>query len=199
MLISAAALAEKVLVFMDPAVTVKENYEFRRIYRKGKSAVSPQLVIYCQRNRRGHSRLGVSVSTKLGCAVVRNRVRRRIREIYRLNKAKMLPGYDLIVVARVRAVETDYQKLDRTYLRLLEQLDLLREDPSWKRAILRMIRFYQTAMSPLFPPRCRYIPTCSEYALQAVEKYGPLRGGFLALRRLLRCNPFHKGGYDPVP
>lgn len=130
MLISAAALAEKVLVFMDPAVTVKENYEFRRIYRKGKSAVSPQLVIYYQRNRRGHSRLGVSVSTKLGCAVVRNRVRRRIREIYRLNKAKMLPGYDLIVVARVRAVETDYQKLDRTYLRLLEQLDLLREDPS---------------------------------------------------------------------
>ena len=130
MLISAAALAEKVLVFMDPAVTVKENYEFRRIYRKGKSAVSPQLVIYCQRNRRGHSRLGVSVSTKLGCAVVRNRVRRRIREIYRLNKAKMLPGYDLIVVARVRAVETDYQKLDRTFLRLLEQLDLLREDPS---------------------------------------------------------------------
>lgn len=130
MLISAAALAEKVLVFMDPTVTVKENYEFRRIYRKGKSAVSPQLVIYCQRNRRGHSRLGVSVSTKLGCAVVRNRVRRRIREIYRLNKAKMLPGYDLIVVARVRAVETDYQKLDRTYLRLLEQLDLLREDPS---------------------------------------------------------------------
>ena len=115
---------------MDPAVTVKENYEFRRIYRKGKSAVSPQLVIYCQRNRQGHSRLGVSVSTKLGCAVVRNRVRRRIREIYRLNKAKMLPGYDLIVVARVRAVETDYQKLDRTYLRLLEQLDLLREDPS---------------------------------------------------------------------
>ena len=130
MLISAAALAEKVLVFMDPAVTVKENYEFRRIYRKGKSAVSPQLVIYCQRNRRGHSRLGVSVSTKLGCAVVRNRVRRRIREVYRLNKAKMLPGYDLIVVARVRAVETDYQKLDRAYLRLLEQLDLLREDPS---------------------------------------------------------------------
>ncbi len=130
MLISAAASAEKVLVFMDPAVTVKENYEFRRIYRKGKSAVSPLLVLYCQRNRRGHSRLGVSVSTKLGCAVVRNRVRRRIREIYRLNKPKMLPGYDLIVVARVRAVETDYQKLDRAYLRLLEQLDLLREDPS---------------------------------------------------------------------
>ena len=128
MLISAAALAEKVLVFMDPAVTVKENYEFRRIYRKGKSAVSPQLVIYCQRNRRGHSRLGVSVSTKLGCAVVRNRVRRRIREIYRLNKAKMLPGYDLIVVARVRAVDMTYAKLEKQYLHCLSQLELLRED-----------------------------------------------------------------------
>ena len=110
---------------MNPAVTVKENYEFRRIYRKGKSAVSPQLVIYCQRNR-----LGVSVSTKLGGAVVRNRVRRRIREIYRLNKPKMVPGYDIIVVARVRAVETGYQKLESTYLRLLRQLSLLREDPS---------------------------------------------------------------------
>lgn len=128
MLISAAALAEKVLVFMDSAVTVKENYEFRRIYRKGKSAVSPQLVIYCQRNRRGHSRLGVSVSTKLGCAVVRNRVRRRIREIYRLNKAKMLPGYDLIVVARVRAVDMPYAKLEKQYLHCLSQLELLRED-----------------------------------------------------------------------
>ena len=61
-----------------------------------------------------------------------------------------------------------------------------------KRAILRAIRFYQASVSPLFPPR-------SEYALQAVEKYGPLRGGFMALRRFLRCNPFHKGGYDPVP
>lgn len=68
-----------------------------------------------------------------------------------------------------------------------------------KKFLLSAIRFYRRAVSPLFPPRCRYIPTCSEYALQAVEKYGPLRGGFLALRRLLRCNPFHKGGYDPVP
>lgn len=68
-----------------------------------------------------------------------------------------------------------------------------------KKLLLSAIRFYRRAVSPLFPPRCRYIPTCSEYALQAVEKYGPLRGGFLALRRLLRCNPFHKGGYDPVP
>ncbi len=68
-----------------------------------------------------------------------------------------------------------------------------------KQLLLRVIRFYQRAVSPLFPPRCRYIPTCSEYALEAVEKYGATKGGFLALKRFLRCHPFHKGGYDPVP
>lgn len=69
-----------------------------------------------------------------------------------------------------------------------------------KKALLKAIRFYQTAVSPLFPPRCRYIPTCSQYAVQAVEKYGAAKGGWLTLRRLLRCHPFHRGGwYDPVP
>ena len=113
------------LLKMNPAVTVKENYEFRRIYRKGRSAVSPCLVVYCQKNRRGQSRLGVTVSTKLGHAVVRNRVRRRLREIYRLNREKMPAGYDIIIVARVRAAETTYRKLERHYLRCLDELGLL--------------------------------------------------------------------------
>ena len=68
-----------------------------------------------------------------------------------------------------------------------------------KQILLRVIRFYQRAVSPLFPPRCRYIPTCSEYALEAVEKYGAAKGTLLAAKRFLRCDPFHKGGYDPVP
>ena len=68
-----------------------------------------------------------------------------------------------------------------------------------KKFVISAIRFYQREVSPLFPPRCRYIPTCSEYALEAVEKYGAVKGSFLAAKRILRCNPFHKGGYDPVP
>ena len=69
-----------------------------------------------------------------------------------------------------------------------------------KRVFLRMIRFYQASVSPLFPPRCRFIPSCSQYALEAVEKYGAWKGGLLALRRILRCHPFsRKSGYDPVP
>ena len=69
-----------------------------------------------------------------------------------------------------------------------------------KRLLLRLIRFDQRSVSPLFPPRCRFIPTCSEYAVEAVEKYGAAKGGWLALKRFCRCHPFHKGGwYDPVP
>lgn len=68
-----------------------------------------------------------------------------------------------------------------------------------KRALLALIRFYRRQISPSTPPSCRFIPTCSEYALQAVEKYGALKGGWLALRRILKCHPLHKGGYDPVP
>ena len=101
---------------MKAAVTVKENYEFRRIYRKGKSLVSPQMVLYWQKNRQGQSRLGITVSTKLGHAVVRNRVRRRFRELYRLHKPEMQPGFDVILVARGRAVRSTYQQLDETYL-----------------------------------------------------------------------------------
>ena len=113
---------------MNPEITVKENYEFRRIYRKGKSVVVPSMVLYCQRNRQGRTRLGVTVSTKLGKAVVRNRVRRRLREIWRLNKKDMEPGWDIILVARVRAVDMPYQKLDKMYRRLLHEAGLLKEE-----------------------------------------------------------------------
>lgn len=68
-----------------------------------------------------------------------------------------------------------------------------------KKFMLLLVRFYKREISPMLPPSCRFTPTCSEYAMQAIEKYGALKGGWLALRRILRCNPFHKGGYDPVP
>lgn len=69
-----------------------------------------------------------------------------------------------------------------------------------KRLFLSLIRFYQRSLSPLSPPRCRFRPTCSQYAYEAINKYGALKGSWLALRRLLRCNPFYKGDFfDPVP
>jgi putative membrane protein insertion efficiency factor len=67
-----------------------------------------------------------------------------------------------------------------------------------QKTALFLIRLYQSAVSPHFPASCRYVPSCSEYAYEAVEKYGLCRGGFMAFRRILRCHPFHPGGYDPV-
>ncbi|MCL2138723.1 MAG: membrane protein insertion efficiency factor YidD [Treponema sp.] len=68
-----------------------------------------------------------------------------------------------------------------------------------KRIAVLLIRFYQKAVSPWLPASCRYYPTCSAYAIEAIEKHGFFRGFLLAARRILRCHPFHAGGYDPVP
>lgn len=65
--------------------------------------------------------------------------------------------------------------------------------------MLLLIRFYRYCISPLIPPRCRYVPTCSQYALEAVQKYGALKGGWLALKRIVRCHPFGGHGHDPLP
>ncbi|MBC7256248.1 MAG: membrane protein insertion efficiency factor YidD [Chloroflexi bacterium] len=69
----------------------------------------------------------------------------------------------------------------------------------FRQAVLQGLRFYKRAISPMFPPSCRYVPTCSEYMYDAVVKYGVAKGVWLGLKRLSRCHPFHPGGYDPVP
>jgi uncharacterized protein len=68
-----------------------------------------------------------------------------------------------------------------------------------KPGVLWLLRWYKRAVSPLMPPACRYTPTCSEYAMEAIERHGLGRGAFLAVRRVLSCHPFARGGYDPVP
>ena len=107
--------------------SLKENSMFRRLYAKGKSAAGPYLVVYCRRNGTDGNRIGITVSKKLGHAVVRNRVRRRLREIYRLHEEEFLRGWDIVVVARSRAVGAPYAKLERAYLSLAQKLNLLAE------------------------------------------------------------------------
>ena len=112
---------------MKRSVTLKENYEFRRMYQKGASAVAGSMVVYCRRNRLGHNRLGVTVSAKLGHAVVRNRARRRLREVYRLHQGQLRQGYDVILVARGRTATASWRELCDTFGRLCRKLDLWEE------------------------------------------------------------------------
>lgn len=106
-------------------VSLKENAVFRRLYYRGNSAGSRYMVVYCRPNGTKTSRLGFTVSTKLGHAVVRNRVRRRLREIYRSVEPGLKSGYDIVVVARSAAVEAEFALLERTFRHMCEKLGIL--------------------------------------------------------------------------
>ncbi|HIW93401.1 MAG TPA: ribonuclease P protein component [Candidatus Flavonifractor merdipullorum] len=109
---------------MKNTLSIKQNHVFRRLYNKGKSAVTPCVAVYCRKNGRSYNRLGITVGTKLGKAVVRNRARRRIREAYRLHEDQLVLGYDIVVVARVRCSFTRYGEMERHLLRCLDRLGL---------------------------------------------------------------------------
>lgn len=104
--------------------SLKLNHIFRRLYATSGHANS-YLVLYARKNRTATNRVGVTVSKKLGCAVVRNRIRRRLREVYRLNEDKFLPGWDIVVVARSRCLTAEFPKLCDAYLSLAEKAGIL--------------------------------------------------------------------------
>ena len=114
---------------MKPAVTLKQNYEFRRLYQKGASSAGSCMVLYCRKNKLGHNRLGLTASVKLGHAVVRNRARRRLREVYRLNSPQLRKDWDIILVARSRTVTASWKELNDTFLRLCRKLEVLEDKP----------------------------------------------------------------------
>lgn len=108
--------------------SLKFNHVFRRLYHKGATCANRYLAIYCRRNGTGENRVGLTVSAKLGHAVRRNTVRRRLREIYRLHEQQFRCGYDIVVVARSRAMDAPYHELERAYLALAGRLSLLRAE-----------------------------------------------------------------------
>ena len=103
---------------------LKLNHIFRKLYATGGFS-NGYLVLYARPNRLGQNRVGITTGKKLGHAVVRNRARRRLREVYRINEAKFKPGYDIVVVARHRCVDGDFQKLTHAYLSLAKKAGIL--------------------------------------------------------------------------
>ena len=109
--------------------TLKKNHEFRRLYARGESAVTPVLVVYVLRKRTWReNRVGFTVGTKVGKAVTRNRVRRRLKEIYRLHESELAHGVQMVIVARARAAGTDYAHLERDFLKACGKLGVLVEE-----------------------------------------------------------------------
>ncbi len=108
--------------------SLKQNHLFRRLYRRGVSSANAYLVLYCRKNGSTENRVGLTVSAKLGHAVHRNRLRRRLREIYRLHEQQFVRGYDLVVVARTRAMQADYHQLEHAYLSLAAKLGVFQPE-----------------------------------------------------------------------
>ena len=113
---------------MKYTVSLKGNRSFRRMYAKGKSASSGTVVLYCRRNGLEENRVGITVSKKLGGAVVRNRARRRLREVCRLNAPALREGWDLVIVARGRCLSAPWDKLNDASRKACGELGLLREE-----------------------------------------------------------------------
>lgn len=110
------------------SASLKLNHVFRRLY-KTQGYADSFLVLYARKNRTPGNRVGITVSKKLGHAVVRNRTRRRLREVYRLNEAAFRPGWDIVVVARTRAVNAPFDRLTASYLALAAKAGILEENP----------------------------------------------------------------------
>ena len=107
--------------------SLKLNHILRRLYHSNGFA-NGHLVLYARRNRTEENRVGITVSKKLGKAHIRNRIRRRLREVYRLNEEKFLPGWDIVVVARSRSLEASFRDLTKAYLALAKKAGILREE-----------------------------------------------------------------------
>ena len=151
--------------------TLDKNWQFNRVYGRGKSYVHPHCVLYVAKNRLGYTRIGLTATKKVGHAVQRNRARRVMRAALSEHLARQgRPG--------PRA----------------------RDGPAMiARLLIALLRGYKKYISPHLGHHCRFIPTCSEYAMQALAVHGLVKGLILTVWRLLRCQPFAKFGYDPVP
>lgn len=109
---------------MEDTHSLKKNQDFKRIYNKGRSYANGLLVIYYLANQRDYNRLGLSISKRVGNSVVRNRVKRRIRESYRLNERKIKKGYDIILISKVKANQADSKSIEKALIHLMKKIHL---------------------------------------------------------------------------
>ena len=218
--------------------------DFDAVFRTGVAIGDEWFVFHARPNDLGHPRLGLAVSRRHGDAPTRNRIKRRLREAFRLD----LPGWtlalDVVVIPRPGAAHVSVAEMREAFVRFQERAARRGREPRGRgetstreaspetsggdparrpegdpppaecrgrpapepkvrpgptAALIGLIRLYKRFVSPLLPPACRFTPTCSEYFAEALRRKGLVRGTYLGVRRLLRCQPFGGRGWDPVP
>lgn len=143
--------------------------------------------------------MGITSSKKIGKAYQRNRARRVIRAAYAQLAPRLNGNYDIVFVARSATCSVKCRRYIKTWKNSCFHLVQSNEGRSKKGAGISYQNISAYHKSDFSHGSCRYYPTCSQYALEAIEIHGVFKGSLLAVRRILRCNPFFKGGYDPVP
>ena len=171
--------------------------DIRRVLRRGRTFRGTNVSVRMFQSHEPSSRFAFAVRRGGGGAVKRNLARRRLREAAR--SLDVLPRLGRACLSRVPGPASELRFDPRRFAR--DSLES--RNPSWRRGMkavaLWLIRRYQQTVSPGLPSACRFEPTCSHYAYEAIETYGLIRGGFLATKRLARCHPFTSVRHDPVP
>ena len=181
---------------------------FEELLSSGYSFVSYPLRVvirlYPREEKDFPARIAVSVSKRrFKRAVKRNRVKRLIREAYRLNKNVLyssIPENKTMDILFIYLHDEifEYGKIEKAITGAIKKIrNYIEKDSGGD--ILIPIKFYQLCISPWTPPSCRYTPTCSQYAVEALRKHGPVKGLYLAIKRICSCHPWGGSGYDPVP
>ena len=197
---------------------VLRHADFQRVYKLGRRQFTGNMTVFFLRRAapepatdHGASlRVGFTVGKVLGGSVERNRLKRRMREAVRTSWPEVEAPVDVVFHPRKSVIEMPFAEVAREVARGLQlAVQRAREAQEKKPAnaggremkavIQAALLGYKRWISPMLPHACRFVPTCSEYALEAVERHGVLRGSWLALMRLLRCHPLARAGFDPVP
>jgi putative membrane protein insertion efficiency factor/ribonuclease P protein component len=175
---------------------LRRKSEIAFVRRRGRRVALPSLAAYAVAARDRRTRVAVTVGKGVGGAVVRNLVRRRIvGALEALGGDAERPSV-ILIVAQPPAASLPYARLAADVAAALARL---RGPADVRRAACALIDVYQRALSPLLGANCRFYPSCSQYAKEAVLKHGLLRGGVFAVRRVVRCHPWNPGGVDNVP
>ena len=184
---------------------LKGQKTFERIFKTGKIVRARHLYLAYETEGCDSWRIAVVARKKdYPKAFMRNRVKRRLREVVRLAQGSYAP-FRGVVVAKSDLMFLPWEELVKEWQKVCEKAGIVSKaeevpPPSLgARLVMALVRFYRACISPVLPRCCRFTPTCSQYALEALGKHGFWKGTALAVWRILRCNPFNPGGYDPVP